>query len=227
MTDLLARKDPAGIKPSVREGIQRSAAAVSGPHVVTQVDLDHLIERTAREARALVFGVQGGVIDAKDFGDRMAQLLEEAHGRAAYLGRVKGGDAAAFDQDDQRFGENVVDSEAEFLAHFQADIESGKYEGDWTKAEQRAEWYALRLTGTGNETWSLALPTGALITWVLGDEPSEHCPDCPVIAAGSPYTAETLPPPPGSNATKCLFRCYCSLEYEGGKSFTVPRSIAR
>lgn len=49
--------------------------------------------------------------------------------------------------------------------------------------------------------------------WVLDPMAFRHCPDCPVLAAGSPYTSETLPAIPGDGHTRCLDRCRCHLEY--------------
>jgi len=57
------------------------------------------------------------------------------------------------------------------------------------------------------------IPDGVDIYWKLGTPKTEHCPDCLDIAAGSPYTKETLPTTPGAGHTRCLTRCYCSLDF--------------
>jgi len=57
-----------------------------------------------------------------------------------------------------------------------------------------------------------ASPEDMNIYWRLGMPRYGHCPDCLSIAAGSPYTKVTLPSVPGAGHTRCLFRCFCSLE---------------
>lgn len=49
------------------------------------------------------------------------------------------------------------------------------------------------------------------IDWEL--EPgADHCPTCLVYAAGSPYTAFTLPGIPAQAATECNGSCRCNLK---------------
>jgi len=51
------------------------------------------------------------------------------------------------------------------------------------------------------------------IHWVINPE-AESCPDCIRIAAGGPYTKDTLPTVPRRGDTRCLSNCQCRLEVE-------------
>jgi hypothetical protein len=53
-----------------------------------------------------------------------------------------------------------------------------------------------------------------LINWVL-EPAAEHCPTCLAFAAGSPYTAATLPGVPAQANTECNGSCRCNLEPAG------------
>jgi len=58
------------------------------------------------------------------------------------------------------------------------------------------------------------------IFWVLGAPQTVHCVDCPVLA-GRAWTGETLPTVPGAGETKCLWKCYCHLEFRQRVSKTT------
>src|SRR3954466_16054275 len=78
----------------------------------------------------LVDGYTSGYLDAQEFGDRMAALLEDAHTSAVVIGRQHAGDDAPPDADDRKLGEEVVDGESEFLAAFVKDLQTSRYEGE-------------------------------------------------------------------------------------------------
>lgn len=193
--------------------------------MATQADLEALWRETRTELRSVVDGYVSGYLTASDFGDRIVEKLEDAHTAAGTLGRNRAGDDAPADADDRAFAEQIVDGQVEYLARFVQDLESGRYRDehgneDTDAIADRAGLYANRLTGTANEAFALSSPDETF-DWILGGE--NNCDDCPELAAGSPYTAENLPPPPGSNATQCLFNCNCSLERSDGVSgFTMP-----
>ena len=64
------------------------------------------------------------------------------------------------------------------------------------------------------------IPLSMLIYWTL--HPAEHCVNCLELAAGSPYTKETLPTFPKRGDTQCLTNCKCTLELS-----TRLRALAR
>lgn len=189
----------------------------------TQAALDRLLLQTGAELERHAQAVGSGAWGPTMFGDRMLATLTDAHARAAYLGRFRAGDTTPPDADDRRFAEEVVRTEDEFLAAFEEDLASGRYTDeqghlDTAAIARRARMYLGRVAGTANETFALA--SDGPIYWRLGS-PEQHCPDCPRLAAGSPYTADSLPVYPKSNQTACMFHCGCFLEREDGvRSFT-------
>jgi hypothetical protein len=193
--------------------------------MATQAEFEELWRDTRAELRSLVDGYVSGHLTASDLGDRMVERLEDGHTAAGTLGRSHAGDDAPADADDRKFAEQIVDGETEYLARFVQDLEDGRYRDEHGNEDtdaigDRAASYANRMTGTANEAFALSSPD-AEFDWVLGGE--NNCDDCPDLAAGSPYTAENLPPPPGSNETACLFNCNCELVRSDGVSgFTVP-----
>lgn len=159
-------------------------------------------------------------IDEKQFGDRMLSLLEDRHARAGFLGRQRSGDLAPFDEDDRRFGQLIADEESEFLDAFVSDLAAGRYRGAkgdllTDQVRTRAQMYAGRLLGTANEAFAGTAEPTELIYWRLGGA-EEHCGECPDLAAGSPYRADSLPTYPRGNQTPCLFACRCFLERSDG-----------
>jgi hypothetical protein len=69
--------------------------------------------------------------------------------------------------------------------------------------------FALEGISSGEEELLL----NAVWDWVMDPMAYQHCPDCPVLSANSPYTLETLPALPGDGHTRCNDRCRCHLEY--------------
>jgi hypothetical protein len=45
---------------------------------------------------------------------------------------------------------------------------------------------------------------------------AEHCPDCPPLAAGSPYKWDKLPTVPRAGSTRCRSNCLCFLVRDDG-----------
>lgn len=182
---------------------------------MSQARLDALIRETRREAQSLAEQVAAGSLSPRAFGDRLIATLEDAHTAAIVIGRQHAGDRAPVEADDRRFGEEVASGEAEFLAGFVSDLQAGRYEGD-AGVVQRALLYADRVSGSANEAFALTLDPAEVFTWHLGaGEP--HCEDCPDLAAGGPYTADTLPTYPRAGGTACLSRCTCHLSTESGR----------
>ena len=75
--------------------------------------------------------------------------------------------------------------------------------------EKRVSMYAQTLDGIEGNAWVEDQGDRVVIDWVLGV--AEHCPDCLILAANSPYTKLSLPTTPRAGSTKCLSNCRCSL----------------
>jgi hypothetical protein len=195
---------------------------------MSQARHDTLIHETRRSVRLLAAQAAAGTLTPEQFGDRMAELLEGAHTQAVVIGRQHAGDRAPEEEDDRKFGVRVVDSEAEFLAGFVADLERGRYTDPETgdvqtgAVQQRALLYAGRVSGTANEAWGLSQETDAGLVWNLGA--SDHCADCPGLAAGSPYTPASLPTWPRMSGTACLSNCTCTVTADGAEGFQATES---
>lgn len=123
--------------------------------------------------------------------------------------------------DDPNAIDELLLSKSTYLEGFAADIASGAISE--AQAAARANlwaglsWSAFQ-TGKGMAAGAEARRTGATvsITWDCdGDERS--CADCTSLAAGSPYTPDSLPTVPGSDV-QCNGACRCSLRYELGSA---------
>ncbi len=154
----------------------------------------------------------------EEFEREFGVLLTVLHTQAAYHGRHHAGYADAPDAADRQFANSVMGGEAPYLSQFISDIETGELSGPAIR--QRALLYLSRVVGTANERFALQSP--GLLYWRLGPEPSGHCQECPKIAAGSPYTRETLPTVPRANRTTCKFNCKCFLQRADGLTSFKP-----
>ena len=143
--------------------------------------------------------------------------LVPAHQQAAVLGRQRAGATQPQGYDDLAFAQGVVNTQVPFLEKFAAALKSGdpRYvdeEGNLLvdAINARLAKYAERVVGTANEAFVLASPPNSKWIWnlMMG---ANHCDDCPPLAAGSPYTAYTLPSVPGDGATQCNVLCACEL----------------
>lgn len=198
----------------------------------SQGQFNRFIEGARKNVAQQVEGYFGAVREAvstvKSFIDGFKTYLEGRHGRAAYFGRARAGDTATdmiSRSEDQAYGIEAMRQDAKFLRGFQRDLEMGRYgdeaSGYRTNAiYQRAKLYVDRLTGTANESFAQTMPEDTEFMWVLGGD--NNCDDCPEIAAGSPYTPETLPSYPGDGSTQCLANCRCSLISSEGTGFRPP-----
>lgn len=103
-----------------------------------------------------------------------------------------------------RVGGTLAD-EYRHLANFAQQIAAGDVSQaqalarikQYGRASQQSYWreYAANTTG--------------LLYWDLGV--AEHCPDCLILNANSPYTVQTLPTYPAAGATQCKGNCQCNL----------------
>jgi hypothetical protein len=168
--------------------------------------------------------LQQGIITPDSFGDLFSMNLQDWHARAAYYGRRKAGDRTPFGDNDTHFGRLVMVQEKDFLDQFVTDIYSGTYGALGSsnyKAEEvarRAKMYVSRLIGTAYEAWRLTADPSTEVEWVVNPD-AKHCERCLEIAAGSPYTLETLPTVPRIGHTPCLSNCDCELQTKEGLVF--------
>lgn len=141
-----------------------------------------------------------------DFGEIIDAGWKQAY-RMGYSART-GSAPTSFSQ---RLTSEIA-NQIHFAQRFAKDIAAGKPEQPFRMpVRQRSELYAKALNGGYNAGAVDASPGDELIWWRLGA--ADHCTDCPVIAASSPYTQATLPSLPGDGATECRSNCACFLEF--------------
>ena len=163
-------------------------------------------------------------IDHEAFADMMRGDLLSGHTEASFLGRSLAGSSLPIGESDRLFAETIMAEQEPYLAGFAADIAAGRYTAEDGAAmvdsmAQRAGLYADVLVGTANEAWAEMQDGDTKILWILGGN-EDHCPDCPDLAEGSPYTRDTLPCYPGDGSTECLGNCLCTLEALSVRAFS-------
>jgi len=178
-----------------------------------------LLGETRREIADLTGALGSGKVSIPEWGGIMLESLADAHARAGYHGRQRGGDTAPFDADDERFGRLAVQEEMSFLAAFEQDLVAGRYRREdgalaVEDVQRRAEMYLGRLYGTANE--AMCWVADEALVWHLGQVDDSHCEACPKLAEGSPYPPGRWPTLPGMNRTPCLSRCACWVSTESG-----------
>jgi hypothetical protein len=189
-----------------------------------QATLDALFGRTRTAIAGLAESLADGALDPRGFGDALVAALEGAHTEAVVIGRHHAGDLAPPEADDATFAGLVVDGEAEYLARFVEDLESGRYTdqgGNWKVGAiaGRAQMYGAQLVRTANEVWALTLPETTLFYWHASKDEGS-CSDCPDRETGSPYRQEDLPE---WGSGECLTNCRCSITTGSGREgFTLP-----
>lgn len=210
-----------------------------------------LMEALAALVSGLMLSVARGELDPYTAGQQGVEAFSSFHAQAAALGRQLAGiDGEEVGEADDLLGSSASIAQAEFLANFTNDIQAGRYNDEETgevsesAVNSRGFLYGAVLLGTANLAWANSVASGGstsdgganepiggggsaeqevlLFTWHdTGDE--RECSDCPGLAAGGPYTRETLPTTPGAGATKCGGRCRCYLTTSTGRQgFRIP-----
>ena len=157
---------------------------------------------------SLTLSLFSGAINIQQWQVASAAVLKDVHLAQAMYGaggRANMG-AAGFAR-----VRNTLQAEYGFLSQFADEIAAGNISEaqalarirQFGKATQQSYWNEFAAQSTG------------LIDWFL--HPAEHCEatpgffGCVDLAAGSPYTAETLPTTPGAGGTTCRGNCNCTL----------------
>lgn len=117
--------------------------------------------------------------------------------------------------------EALRQEQAAYMGGFVRDVAAGLPGKDGRMPETaRSQLYGAVLGAAFHQGMVDRAPPHQEIQWRLGI--CKHCRDCPNLAAGSPYTFETLPTFPGAGATACGARCRCWLEFRTRPSTTAP-----
>ena len=188
-----------------------------------------------RSKLAAIVGIlttDGIPLDA--FSKIILAILRSSHAYAAMYGRRLTGDDAPLNDEDWAYADLVMEGQREFFDNFIKQLRDrdpryvGTSQVDGSPLYKlkpimsRLDLYLRRTVGTANEVFVSASPDDALFWWVLGEN-EDHCSDCPDLAAGSPYTKESLPTVPGAAETICQLGCLCSVVREDGATTLDPR----
>lgn len=173
---------------------------------------------------SLASELASGKLTPREWADVFGERLRTAHADAWMLGRHLAGDLEGLTDRDLFMGQVKLDEESQYLLSFMNDVVDGRYT-DGTGAidagaiNRRSQLYAGKMRATSAEAWVKAGPETAFYRWVM--LALEHCPDCPVMAANSPYMRDELQAHPGSGDTACLGNCKCILrrEADGAECF--------
>ena len=172
--------------------------------------------------------------DWQNIEDAMLTAIEESYGVASGIGK----DAIeAYHLPTSAHFESKLDAAAKesvararayirsnlrpYLSQVYDDLQDGTRDeaGAVEAVQGRLELYAEPTWGVFQQAQREGFEeqSGMLLEWDL-DPASEHCADCPDIAAGSPYTLSNgdnpIPSWPGDGATSCEVRCNCSVQPE-------------
>lgn len=117
--------------------------------------------------------------------------------------------------------EALLRDQAAYMGGFARDVAAGlPGKNGRTPETARSQLYGAVLGAAFHQGMVDRAPPRQEIQWRLGL--CKHCRDCPNLAAGSPYTFETLPTFPGAGATACGARCRCWLEFRTRPTMDIP-----
>ena len=169
-----------------------------------------------RTVNKAALDLEKGRIDRAMFQAKVKQTTFDSY-EAAYA-KGKGVKPTDLTDGDREYLRRAVETELGYLDGFADDLESGAVgtPGKWTR-QKRVKAYSDSVEGVAwhGNVEANAPDDSTLIDWILGT--AEHCPDCLLLAANSPYTRLTLPTTPKAGSTACRSNCKCRLGYRSGK----------
>lgn len=184
-----------------------------GPDAVRGA-LDHVIESSKSEMRAVSGRLRSGEIALADWQRGMAQEMKLIHTASAAAAR---GGWAEMSQSDWGAVGQQTRAQYEFLRNFAGDVATGKQPLDG-RFLRRAEMYgeAARATYAETERRMMRREGEDEERRILGA--ADHCPDCLAAAALKWQPIGTLP---RIGESQCRTRCRCSFDYR-----TVEEALA-
>lgn len=197
----------------------------------SQADWAALMRKQGQSLDSMIAKLVSGEYSPMDWYEAMYQMLVDGHAGSRALGRQRAGDLAALDVDDFLAARGIADRETEWLFKFLDALQAkdGRYWDDDTdqwKAQairNRSRLYVGKMRGTAGQAFVSASEDTAEFNWVMAA--TEHCNECPVLAAKSPWYGGELFTTPGSGLTPCRTNCKCHLVREDGVTSFKPVSI--
>ena len=138
---------------------------------------------------------------------KLKRLLRESYLKSYRFGVASSGLKGKFlrksflSPEETRWVDSAVKHENRFLNGLLGDIKSGK---SVASLRYRVGLYAKALKAAFTAGQVLATGQDTLIFWRLHPE-AQHCQDCLMLAANSPYTKENLPTQPKAGLCQCVF----------------------
>lgn len=173
-------------------------------------EMQRVRDAVVPELQELTRRMYAGDITLPEWQTASAQVLADSHSALSMF--AVGGRRNMTQANWGRVG-GVLRDEYSYLANFANDIANG------TQSEAQA---LARIAQYGRNTqqafwreYAIATPDNQKIDWVLGI--ADHCRPsggaygCVELAAGSPYTADSIPTYPGAGETTCRGGCACEL----------------
>lgn len=187
---------------SIEAGIDPATGAALPPSQVPQA----ISAATARLAESFHAAIDAGWSESFQAG------MQELHG------------GVAPSRKSQRVLQAETAAQKAYATRFASDVAAGvpTQPGRWSEG-RRVSAYAEATGAAVQIAGALGGPPAELIWWHLG-EVVNHCAECPIIAANSPYTQDSIPTVPRAGATPCRASCKCYLTT--APPTTPPKSTA-
>jgi hypothetical protein len=202
--------------PTILES-EKAAPRLIGVPQPSQQDFAQFLRRRVADLDDLIARLVSGDLSVQEWYAEVYELLRSGHAGGRALGRQRAGDLTAIGIDDFLAGRAIADNESEFLLRFADDLASHdrRYWDDDLGAYRpqqianRGRLYVQKMRGTAGQAFVSAHPDEAEFNWVMGA--AEHCDECPVLAAKSPWLGGELFTTPGNGDTPCRSNCKCHL----------------
>lgn len=170
--------------------------------------VEEMASRHARNVKRAAKALKRGDISLDEFTGRVQKSVADNWEKAHRMGRGRKLDAG-----DEEWLKGAVRAETGYARKFGQDIVADKVSDK--RLDQRSRMYGASVNSSWWNAKVESQPPGTEMDWVLGN--AEHCPDCLILAANSPYTAQSLPTVPKAGDTACLSHCKCKIRFRRGR----------
>lgn len=211
------------------EGGARFKSNLPSINQAAQRGLEVVVRRHDRRLRLLVSQLVAGDIDRDAFLADFGDVLQTGHDQAYRIGWRHGGGPRSIGELSDTYLAETLSVQGAYAQNLADDILDGDASEDAGLA--RARQYARRMRGSANRAFVEAADPEEEFYWRLGGN-EEHCPDCPELAALSPYTKDSIIAVPGEDIdaagvknTTCGSACKCRWERSDGREGFGPVSF--
>jgi len=189
--------------------------AVGPPRSIAALERRH-----ATNMKRLTSRLSDGKITLGEFETRAQKAISGTLRQGYEMGRGR-----TLDAGDEEWLRRATQTEVGYARKFGQDIEAGTLR---MPRKRRAAMYGTAARGAwwnARVERELEKDPNVRIYWRLHPQ-ADHCPDCQVLAAQSPFTGWNLPTTPQAGATVCRGNCKCKLEFVHGRPGARERAEA-